>query len=510
VNAVSAALQVSARAGRSLEESLVEFLRAKRLLLVLDNAEHLLDPVAALAELLERTCSELLVLVTSREGLGLAGEQVLPVPSLAAPPLGTPTEAAVAVDAVRLFVERAQAADPDFALAEANTPAVVEVCRRLDGLPLAIEVAAARVSMMTPTELARGLDRRFAILTGGRRRAVPRHQTLRAAIDWSYELLTGAEQRLLARLAVFVGGWSRSAAEVVCGKPPLPSELVFDALAGLVAKSLVVAQRDGTETRYRLLETISEYTEERLADLGETDLVRAAHADYFCASAGRLRDQLFGSEQVTVARHLVADYDNLLAAMHHALDTEDVDLALRMASHWPPPYLQVGHRLVLPVEVALELPGAEDHPLYASGLVLAATWPDFEETWIGPTLGRRRHWRRSYGEATTRSSRPAWPSPAPPWPLPVGRLPRPNCCSWKAHSSPCLATPSVLRMRPASCCPARQWPESWPATPGVPSRSPLRRSHSPGAVAPPPRLPAPWRPSPTPILPGAMRRSTKV
>jgi predicted ATPase len=378
VDAVATVLDVSVRAGRTLEESLVEFLRGKQLMLVLDNAEHLLDAVAELVELLERSCAGLVVLVTSREGLAVGGERVLPVPSLPAPSSGAGAEAAAAADAVRLFVERARAIDPDFALSEANAASVVEVCRRLDGVPLAIELAAARVSAMTLTELAAGLDRRFATLAGGRRRAVQRHQTLRAAIDWSYELLTDAERRLLARMAVFAGGCTRSAAEHVCGGPPLSAGQVFDALAGLVAKSLVVAQREGAEARYRLLETVREYGEERLAELGETDMLRAAHAEYFYELMLGLRDQLYGPEQINVARRLATDHDNLLAAVQHALDTVDADLALRLVYVQPPPLVQVGYQLRLPVEDALALPGASTHPLYAYALTVMARLAAFQ------------------------------------------------------------------------------------------------------------------------------------
>jgi predicted ATPase len=378
VNAVATVLDVGVGGGKSLEESLVEFLSGKQLMLVLDNAEHLLDAVAELVELLERRCAGLVVLVTSREGLALGGERVLPVPSLSAPPSGAGAEAAAAADAVRLFVERAQAVDPAFVLSEANVASVVEVCRRLDGVPLAIELAAARVSAMTMTELAAGLDRRFATLAGGRRGAVQRHQTLRAAIDWSYELLPDTERRLLARMAVFAGGCTRSAAEHVCGGPSLSAGQVFDALAGLVAKSLVVAHREGTEARYRLLETIREYGEERLAELGETDILRAAHAEYFCELALGLRDQLYGPEQINVARRVATDYDNLLAAMQHALDTADADLALRLVHAAPPPLLQVGYQLRLPVEDALALPEASTHPLFAYALTVAARLAVFQ------------------------------------------------------------------------------------------------------------------------------------
>jgi predicted ATPase len=372
MDAVATAFDVSARQGKRLSESLVDTLRAKRLLLVLDNAEHLLEPAAELVELLERTCAALVVLVTSREGLALEGERVLPVPSLGSPAVDADTEEASGADVVRLFVDRAQAADPDFGLTDTNVGAVVEVCRRLDGVPLAIELAAARISTMTPAELAQGLDRRLATLAGGRRRAVQRHQTLRAAIDWSYELLTESERRLLARLAVFAGGCSREAVEQVCGGRPVAPGQVFEALAGLVAKSLVVAQRTGTETRYRLLETIREYAEDRLAELGETDAQRTAHAEYFWELTRRRREQLYGPEQVTVARRLAADYDNLLAATQHALDTADPDLGLRLVSQQPPPPVQVGYRFVLPVDAVLGVPGASSHPLYAHGLAVAA------------------------------------------------------------------------------------------------------------------------------------------
>ena len=172
---------------------------------------------------------------------------------------------------MHLFVDRARGVDPDFALTAGNVAAVVQVCRRLDGVPLAIELAAARITTMSPTELARGLDRRFETLAGGRRRAVQRHQTLRAAIDWSYELLSDPERRLLARLAVFAGGCTRDAAEKVCAGEPIEAGVVFELLAGLVARSLVVAERDRPETRYRLLETIREYGEERLAEHDETE-----------------------------------------------------------------------------------------------------------------------------------------------------------------------------------------------------------------------------------------------
>ena len=331
--ALAAVFGVSARAGMTLEQSLAEFLRSKQLLVVLDNCEHLLEPVAELVEFLQRDCAGLVILATSREGLAVEGERVLPVPSLPSPPPDAAPAVAGEADAVRLFVERARAVDPDFALTGENTSAVVQVCRRLDGVPLAIELAAARVAAMSPAELLEGLQRRFETLAGGRRRAVQRHQTLRAAIDWSYELLSDDERRLLARLAVFAGGCTRRAAEAVCGAEPLVSGQVFTLLAALVGKSLVVAQRDGPETRYRLLETIREYGEERLAETGETEMLRDGHAEYFCQLALDLFGELYGPHQIEASRRLATEHENLLAAVNHAIDTDNVDLALRLVSN---------------------------------------------------------------------------------------------------------------------------------------------------------------------------------
>jgi hypothetical protein len=269
-------------------------------------------------------------------------------------------------------VERAEWVDPDFALSEINAWAVGQVCRRLDGLPLGIELAAARIGAMTPAELARRLDHRFDTLAGGRRRAVQRHQTLRTAIDWSFQLCGEAERRLLARLAVFAGGFSEEAAEVVCGGDPLAEGSVFELLAGLVAKSLVVAQRDGSTTRYRLLETMREYGEDRLAEHGETDQLRRRHAEYYCQLEAVLGERLGGPQQLDAARSLDAERDNLLAAVNYAIDTANADLALRIVGHNPGPGMQLGFALYLPIAAILDLPGATDHDLYPYALAESA------------------------------------------------------------------------------------------------------------------------------------------
>jgi predicted ATPase/class 3 adenylate cyclase len=372
VGALAAVFGVTARAGQSLEESLVEFLRTKQLLLVVDNCEHLVEAVADVLEVLERSCAGLVVLATSREGLALEGEQVVPVPSLPGPPVDADLAAVGRADAVQLFVERARGVDPEFVLTVENAAAVAQVCRRLDGVPLAIELAAARVTAMNAAELARGLDRRFEVLAGGRRRAVQRHQTLRAAIDWSYELLTEAERRLLARLAVFAGGGTHDAAEVVCAGAPIEARRMFDLLTSLVARSLVVADRDRPETRYRLLETIREYGEERLAQHDETEGLRARHADYYADFASLVSEEILGPHQIEAGRRLLAEQDNLLTAMNYAIDTDNAELALRLLRNTPAPLAQVGYEVRLPVDPILKLTGASEHPLYAYALAVAS------------------------------------------------------------------------------------------------------------------------------------------
>jgi len=371
-DAFAAVFGVTPRSGQSVAEALVDFLRTKELLVVVDNCEHLLDAVASLIEALERACHGLVVLGTSREGLALEGERILAVPSLSSPEADADLETIAAADSVVLFVERAQRVDADFVLSRDNASAVAQVCTRLDGVPLAIELAAARVTTMTPRELAQGLDHRFEVLAGGRRGAVQRHQTLRAAIDWSYGLCSDAERRLLMRLSVFSGGATREAIEVVCSAEPIEARRVFELLSGLVAKSLVIAQRDRPGTRYRLLETIREYGEERLAEVGETEALRATHAEYYCEFVSVLSDETLGPRQIEAARRLEAERENLLAAMQHALDLIDVDLALRLLRSVPPATFQLGTPIFLPAKAILSLPGASDHSLFPHALAVMA------------------------------------------------------------------------------------------------------------------------------------------
>jgi predicted ATPase/class 3 adenylate cyclase len=372
VDAFAALFRVSARSGQSLVEALVEFFGTKQLLLVVDNCEHLLDPVAELIDEFRHSCPGVVVLATSREGLALPGERILAVPSLSAPGVDAALDAVAVSQAVRLFVDRAQAADATFALGAENAPAVVRVCRRLDGVPLAIELAAARVNVMSPTELAAGLDHRFDVLAGGRRGAVKRQQTLRATIDWSYDLLDDAQQRLLARFAVFANSCTRDAAEHVCAADPIEARAVFGLLSDLVDRYLVVAERGGRGTRYRLLETIREYAEERLAEQGETTALRARHGEYYLEFARAAAAEFAGPQQIDAGQRLTAERDNVLAAMQYAVDTDNVDLAFELLSSMPPPPTQLGFVPQLPAADALTLTGATEHPLYPFALGLAA------------------------------------------------------------------------------------------------------------------------------------------
>ncbi|HXY92951.1 MAG TPA: adenylate/guanylate cyclase domain-containing protein [Acidimicrobiia bacterium] len=372
VDAVLAVFGVTERSGQTRTEALVEFLGTKRLLLVVDNCEHVLDPVAELVDAIIRSCPGAAILATSREGLAIVGERILAVPSLGTPAVDAGLGVIAGSDAVQLFVDRAHAADSTFALNAENAGAVVQVCRRLDGVPLAIELASARVSMMSPAELAAALDQRFEVLAGGRRGAVKRQQTLRATIDWSYDLLDEAHQRLLARLAVFAGGWTREAAEAVCAGDPIGTRAIFALLGDLVARSLVVADRGQPDTRYRLSETIREYAEERLAEHHETKSLRDRHARWYIEYVKRCRELLWGPDQIISGKRILADGDNVLAAFGHAVDSGDLDLATAFIDHAVEP-AQVGFALRLPVAPVLAMPGIESHRSYPVVLMAAAS-----------------------------------------------------------------------------------------------------------------------------------------
>lgn len=281
--AVAAVLRIGERAGESTTDALVAGLRGRSLLVVLDNCEHLIEACAHLVDALLRSCPGLTVLATSREGLNVPGEALIVVPSLRVPDSDSlPGLAALQqYEAVRLFVDRTAAYQPDFALTTENAADVVRICRRLDGIPLALELAAARVRALSVAEVAQRLDDRFRLLTGGGRTVAARQQTLRALIDWSYDLLAEPERQLLRRLSVFVGGWSLDAAEGVCAGDGLERDEILDLLAQLVDKSLVAVEERAGTTRYRMLETVRDYAREKLVDAGEAPATRQRHADHF-------------------------------------------------------------------------------------------------------------------------------------------------------------------------------------------------------------------------------------
>jgi len=370
---VAAVFSVTARAGQSTCDALVEFLHGKQLLLVLDNCEHLIEAAAALAGNLARSCERLVILATSREALEIEGERLVPVPSLRLPGADADLAAISQAEAVRLFAERAAAVKPGFRVTAQNAAAVAAVVRRLDGVALAIELAAARVPAMSPGELARRLERSFAVLAGGWRGAVERHQTLRATIDWSFELLAAPEQALLTRLAVFAGGCTLEAAEAVCGAEGIDPDAVFELLASLVARSLVVAEEYGPQTRYRLLETIRQYSEQRLGQAGETEQWRARHAGYYASLLHQVRDHAHDPhKEVFWAVRLSAEQDNLLAAWSWATSIGNLDTAFRILAGFAPVEVWSGYPLLLAGEAALVLPGAAGHPGYPLALAVSA------------------------------------------------------------------------------------------------------------------------------------------
>ena len=329
--AVAGALGLREAGDRALRETLADALRAKSLLLIWDNCEHLIDACAHLAETLLRGCPGLRLLATSREALGIGGEAVLPLSSLSLPTHDAPTGG----DAVRLFLDRAQAALPSFRPSADSAPAIAEICVRLDGLPLALELAAARVRTLTPAQIAARLDDRFRLLSGGARTALPRQQTLRALIDWSHALLSPAEQALLGRLSVFGGGWPLEAAEAVCAGGDVEEWEILDLLARLVAKSLVVAEppADG-QVRYRLLDSLRSYAAARLAETDESDSLAARHAAWFLALAEEAEPHLSGPAQASWLNRLERDHDNLRAALRRFAQTDSVASLRLSGSLW--------------------------------------------------------------------------------------------------------------------------------------------------------------------------------
>jgi len=375
VEVVAAALGIQQHQGSSLGESVIEALRTKQMLIVLDNCEHLLDAAADLVDAVVRSCPTVHVLATSREALDVPGERAKRLRSLPLPASSESTADLALNEAVRLFVDRAREVRSGFALDEATAPAVVQICRRLDGIPLALELAAARVASMQPADISTRLDERFRLLTGGRRTAVERHHTLRAAVDWSYDLLNDRERSVFDRLAVFAGGFTLDAAEHVVAGDGIDARDVLDLLETLVARSMVRLDESAAETRYELLETMRQYARERLEAGTDPDERRALHGHYFLDFARRAAAGLLGPDEETWVRRTEADLDNLRAAFTSAADRGDLDVALGIpAALWWEAYNRPPWGVGRWAEDAVARPGVDDHPDSRRALSVALGW----------------------------------------------------------------------------------------------------------------------------------------
>ncbi|MEU0569480.1 LuxR C-terminal-related transcriptional regulator [Nonomuraea sp. NPDC005983] len=340
--AVVEALEIRDHSADPVLQILIEHLRDKQALIVLDNCEHLVEECAILAETLLRSAPELRILATSRQALGIAGEQTLPVPTLALPDLEgarQSVESLMQFDAVRLFTERAKAVLPTFAVTEDNQSLVTRICRRLDGLPLGIELAAVRLRALSVQQLLDRLDDRFRLLTAGSRATLPRHQTLRALIDWSYGLCSDKERLLWERVSVFAGGLDLDAAEAVCSVDGIDRDEVVDLVIGLVDKSVLIREEYRLGVRYRLLETIRQYGRDCLVESGQEAVMKARHRDYYRDLAAQAREELFGPSQVDWFTRLQLEHANLRAALEHCFtEPSEVRSGLTMATdmlyHW--------------------------------------------------------------------------------------------------------------------------------------------------------------------------------
>jgi predicted ATPase/class 3 adenylate cyclase/Tfp pilus assembly protein PilF len=329
---VATALGVKEVQGKSITQALIEHLERRHLLLILDNCEHLIDACAKIADALMRHCPQVKILASSREALGIAGEHTYRVPSLTLPDrkaAQTPQMLST-YESVQLFIDRALLVRADFVVTNKNAPALASLCSHLDGIPFAIELAAARVRSLSLEEIESKLDQRFRLLTGGSRTALPRQQTLRSLIDWSYDLLKEPEQLLLQRLSVFAGRWTLDAAEKICAGDGVEDWEVLDLLTSLSDKSLVVAEQADELSRYALLETMRQYAREKLAKGADVDTVRRRHLDYFLALAEAAEPKLMSAEQVAWLQRLENEHDNLRAALDATLVDESAEAGLRL------------------------------------------------------------------------------------------------------------------------------------------------------------------------------------
>lgn len=358
-HALAAALRLQQRQGLDIESTVIEYLAAHELLLIVDNCEHVLDPTARLIDRIVQHCPHVTVLSTSREALGIEGEQIFAVPPLAVE------------EATELFADRARAGRPDFDLEREPVGAVAEICRQLDGLPLAIELAAARMRAMSSLDVARRLDT-LRLLSGGSRGALPRQQSVTATIDWSYRLLAEPERALFTRLSVFAGGFDLDAAHGVCGEDGADQHDTLDLLADLVDKSMVSVRSNGGRTRYGVLETLRAYGRERLTDNGVDDEYARRHTAYFAELAQRAAAGMHGPDERDWVERMLPDYDNLRTAFEHAMAAGDIDHALRLITSLSEfVHLRIGFEASGWAERALDVVDPE-HPLFAAAVGFAA------------------------------------------------------------------------------------------------------------------------------------------
>jgi predicted ATPase/class 3 adenylate cyclase len=327
--AVATAMRLPDRRQGSAEDSILAWARDSRALIVLDNCEHVIEAAARLAQLVTDRCREVVIVATSREPLGIDGEQILAVSPLPVPAFGEAVTAdeVMGNESVRLLVERASAAREGFCLSDDNAGVVASLCRRLDGIPLAIELAAARAQSMSPDSILERLDERFRLLSQGRRTALARHQTLRAAVDWSYDLLEPSEQLAFARLSVFAGGFTLEAAEAVIADDSIDSLDVLDTLSGLVAKSMVLLDDQAATVRYQILETLREYAADRLDELDRPERMADRHADYYVQLAEQAAPHIMGTDDSVWTQRLKAERDNLHTALSWVRDHDPARLS---------------------------------------------------------------------------------------------------------------------------------------------------------------------------------------
>ncbi|PVZ08454.1 BTAD domain-containing putative transcriptional regulator [Actinomycetospora cinnamomea] len=465
-DAVAVALRVRQRQGLTIEQTVIEYLRGRELLLVLDNCEHVLEATARLVDQVVQHAPGVVVIATSREALAVEGERLLPLVPLSAG------------DGAALFAERARTARPDLRLDGEHAAVVSEVCRRLDGLPLAIELAAARVRVMSPAEVAGRLDR-GRLLRLGTRGSLPHHQSLKATIDWSYRLLSEPEKTLFARLSVFTGGFDLAGAHGVCGDPGAVEDDTLDLLAGLVEKSLVTVRTASERSRYGVLETLRAFGRERLREAGAEAEIGQAHARYFATLGGEVARALHGRDERAWVERTLPDYDNLRTAFERAVADRDVDTALVLVTSVSElVHLRVGYEWAGWAERTLELVHG-DHSLRVAAVGAAAPGPG-----TAASSPRRAHWPS--GPAGPCPGGAPHASPTRGTSSPTSRstraTPSPRCTTTRARCDahvptatrsgwcgPCTTSRSAARCcaRPSRACPRPGSRSRWPGPPAT-------------------------------------------